>query len=174
MSREGKTKTIESNVRRAGMAVLATVALVGCGSANKHSSDSMRQAEVAHSASSNQPPQASYSRVDHGPNGLRFTFYSLGDGTENVRTLTHPGGNGVVPEVAREYKSGETVRALCKTVGNAIQAETRLGDVRRYSDWVLVKDDEDGELGYATVVYAENPDYILSQLDQCDADIDQY
>lgn len=165
---EGKTETIKRDIRRASIALMSSAALVGCGSVSSTENYDKSSASLQ---STGKPEvvsgQTEYRRVAQPPGGLRLMFYSLGDGTEKVRTFTHPGGGNIQPEIIREYSSGESAIAVCKAAGRLIIDATQVGVKREYADWILIKDDNDGALGYTSAVYAESPDSLLAQLDVC-------
>lgn len=65
------------------------------------------------------------------------------------------------------YPDGEGVLAECKTGGRTVNSDVAAGEPARSSDeWIRIHGSP-GEIQYATAVYIENPDQVLSQLEDC-------
>lgn len=99
---------------------------------------------------------------------VAFTFDDLGGGSPIIQVYESVVDTPEARTATGAYNDGETVSAVCVTTGREVSSDPSVGEEARTSDkWAMLASAPD-QRQYATLVYAENPDQLESQLPNCD------
>ena len=159
VSRERLHGGIERNWRTFSGIILASgaLALAGCGGGSKNA-----ETTTPTTVGITQPGGTS---ANPNTKGVTLTFDDLGANSSIIQVYPGVGNTSADKLADGTYNNGDAVPAECKTEGrtaHSVPPETP----RQSSEWIRIHGTP-GETQYATAVYAQSPDKLLSQLPNC-------
>lgn len=101
---------------------------------------------------------------------VTMTFDDLHGGSPIVKVYEGPKDTPEDRKSNGTFKDGQAVLAECKTEGRFVRSDTSVGEEQRSSTaWIRIDptDSTPGETQYATAVYMESPNEVLSKLPNC-------
>jgi hypothetical protein len=100
-------------------------------------------------------------------NNPELVFDDLGGDSSVIKVYPGPKDMAKDRVFNGTYNDGDSVGTECKTEGRTVHSDTATGEQDRSSnEWIKIQGSP-GETQYATAVYVENPEKLLSELEPC-------